>query len=199
MRLNLLPNLWYSCGRFPVSRVKKILSVGLFALLAYHTLATVLVAVGAWWQAEHDLSEKLMVYRTVDSLVEFEIPLTDQIKGQNLPHITEEGFSHRGTYYAVVSIETRADKLFITGMESKNRSFWSDDLLSFLKNNIAGATDSHQQGSKLLKLLLKEYPPVSRLAFTFPAPSRCESVRIPNGSFLLFGRTPPVHSPPPQA
>ena len=179
--------------------MKKVISIGLFSLLLYHTLATVLVAVGTWWQAEHDLSEQLMVYRTVDSLVEFEIPLTDQLNGQNLPHITEEGFSYRGSYYAVISIETRADKLFITGMEAQNRSFWSDDLLSFLKNNVAGATDSHQKGSKLLKLLLKEYPPVSRQAFTFPAPSRCESVRIPNGSFAVLSRALPVYSPPPQA
>lgn len=179
--------------------MKKILSIGLFALLAYHTLASVLVAVGAWWQAEHDLSEQLMVYRTVDSLVEFEIPLTDQVNVQTLPHITEGGFSYRGSYYAVVSIEPRADKLFITGMEAKNRSFWPDDLLSFLKNNVVGATESHQKGSRLLKLLLKEYPPVPRLAFAFPVPVRCQSVQISSGSFVMLNRTQPVHSPPPQA
>jgi len=196
---DLLLDLYYFCRLFSVTRVKKILSVGLFALLAYHTLATVLVAVGAWWQAERDLSEQLVVYRTVDSLVEFEIPLANQVDSRKLSRITEGGFSYRGSYYDVVSVETRADKLFVIAMGAPKGLFWSDDLLSFLENNITGASESHQKGSQLLKLLLKEYPPVSRLAFTFHSPGRGETVRIPGGLFVLSARALPVHSPPPRA
>lgn len=179
--------------------VRKVVSIGLFALLLYHTLAYVLVCVGAWWQAEHDLSAKLSVYRTVDSLVEFEIPLTDTFDASGLPSITEDGFSYRGSYYAVVSIETRADKLFITGMESKNQSFWSDDLLAFLENHITGATDSHQKANQFLKFLLKEYPPAPRVVFSFRSPHWRELVRIPDVLFVVAARALPVYSPPPQS
>ena len=179
--------------------VRKIVSIGLCALLVYHTLAYVLVCMGAWWQAEHDLSAKLSVYRTVDSLVEFEIPLTDTFDASGLPVITEDGFSYRGSYYAVVSIETRADKLFITGMESKNRSFWSDDLLAFLENHITGATESHQKANQFLKFLLKEYPPAPRVVFSFRPPHWRESVGIPDLLLVVAARALPVHSPPPQS
>lgn len=179
--------------------MRKVVSIGLSLLLVYHTLAYVLVCVGAWWQAEHDLSEKLSVYRTVDSLVEFEIPIDDQFDTSRLPHITEDGFSYRGSYYAVISIETRANKLFITGMESKNHSFWSNDLLAFLENHIAGATDSHQRANQFLKFLLKEYPPTPRLVFNFHSPQWREVVRIPTDWVALMTRALPVHSPPPQS
>ena len=182
----------------PTLLVRKAVSIGLSLLLVYHTLAYMLVCVSAWWQAEHDLSEKLSVYRTVDSMVEFEIPLSDTFDASRLPHITEEGFSYRGSYYAVISIETRADKLFITGMESKNRSFWSDDLLAFLENHIDGATDSHQKANQFLKFLLKEYPPAPRVVFSFRLPYWRDAVRIPEGLFVLASRALPIHSPPPE-
>lgn len=179
--------------------MRKIVSVGLSLLLMYHTLAYVLVCMGAWWQAEHDLSAKLSVYRTVDSLVEFEIPLSDSFDADRLPHLTDDGFSYRGSYYAVISIETRADKLFITGMESKSRSFWSDDLLAFLENHVAGATDSHQKTSQFLKFLLKEYPPAPRVVFSFRSPQWREAVQLPDGLFVAITRALPVYSPPPES
>lgn len=179
--------------------MRKVVSIGLSLLLVYHTLAYVLVCVGAWWQAEHDLSEKLFVYRTVDSLTEFEIPIDDQYDASRLPHITEDGFSYRGSYYAVVSIEIRADKLFITGMESKLHSFWSDDLLAFLENHIAGATDSNHKANQFLKFLLKEYPPAPQVTFNFRSPQWREAVQMPDGLFVAVSRALPVHSPPPQS
>ncbi len=37
--------------------------------------AVIYVCVGASWKAEHNLSERLLVYRSVDSLVDFDILL----------------------------------------------------------------------------------------------------------------------------
>lgn len=178
--------------------MKKAVSIGLFTLLVYHTLAYVLVFVGAWWQAEHDLSERLSVYRSVDSLVEFEIPLKDKLDATAITRTTADGFSYRGHYYSVVSVEIRGDKLFIAGLESENHSFWQGDLLSFLNNHVAGAADSQQKANQFLKFLLKEYSPTPRSIFTFRSLTRQSAVRIPEQLFVLLARALPVHSPPPE-
>lgn len=181
-----------------VYSVKKAVSIGLFALLVYHTLAYVLVVVGAWWQEEHDLSERLSVYRSVDSLVEFEIPLKDKLDASAITRTTADGFSYRGHYYSVVSLEVRGNSLYIAGLESESRSFWQGDLLSFLNSHVAGATDSHQKANQFLKFLLKEYSQTPRVMFSFRSPARQESVRIPNLLFVTSARALPVSSPPPE-
>ena len=177
--------------------MKKAVSIGLFVLLLYHTLAYVLVCVGTWWQAEHDLSKQLLVYRTVDSIVEFQIPLQDKAKISETA--TTEGFSYRGHYYDVVSLSVQGDTLHIAGLESQSRSFWQSDLLSFLNDHIGGATDPHQKTNQFLKFLQKEYSPNPRSLFTFSFIHWREPVRIPDMLYVTLTRALPVHSPPPQA
>lgn len=177
--------------------MKKAVSIGLFALLLYHTLAHVLVCVGAWWQAEHDLSERLLVYRSVDSLVEFKIPLNGDTDNA-LTSTTDDGFSYRGHYYDVVSMDVRGDTLHIAGLESENKSFWQGDLLSFLNDHVAGTTDKNRKANQLLKFLLKEYSPNPRAVFCFRSPNWREAVRIPDAPFVAEARALPVHSPPPE-
>ncbi|GAB2603031.1 hypothetical protein [Spirosoma areae] len=179
--------------------MKKAVSIGLFALLLYHTLAYVLVFVGTWWQAEHDLTERLLVYRSVDSIVEFQIPLNEKPDVTAITRTTSDGFSYRGQYFSVVSMEVRGDTLHIAGLQSESRSFWQSDLLSFLNNHIAGATDSQQKANQFLKFLLKEYSPTPRAIFNFLSPNWREAVRIPDVSFVVETRALPVHSPPPEA
>ncbi|QJW91233.1 hypothetical protein HNV11_18560 [Spirosoma taeanense] len=178
--------------------MKKAVSIGLSALLLYHTLAYVLVCIGAWWQAEHDLSERLLVYRTVDSLVEFQIPLNGKHDVSTLTNGTTNGFGYRGHYYDVVSLEVRGDTLFIAGLESESRSFWQSDLLSFLNDHIAGTTDSHRKTNQFLKFLLKEYSPTARAVFSFLPPNWREPIRILEQVFVFSLRALPVHSPPPE-
>ena len=178
--------------------MKKAVSIGLFGLFLYHTLAYVLVFIGMWWQAEHDLSERLLVYRSVDSIVEFQIPLKDKPDASAITRTTSDGFSYRGQYFSVVSVEVRGDTLHIAGLQSENPSIWKSDLLSFLNDHITGATDSHQKANKLLKFLLKEYSPNPRAIFEFLSPNWRESVRIPNVLFVFAARALPVHSPPPE-
>ncbi|GAB3950747.1 hypothetical protein GCM10028805_29410 [Spirosoma harenae] len=178
--------------------MKKVVSIGLFALLVYHMLAYVLVFVSAWWQAEHDLSERLQVYRSVDSIVEFELPLQDKLEASTLTRTTSDGFSYRGHYYSVVSVEVQDNMLHIAAIELGGRSFWQGDLLSFLNKHVAGATDSHQKANQFLKFLLKEYSPTPRAIFSFLAPLWREAVRIPDVLFVVAARALPVHSPPPE-
>lgn len=179
--------------------MKKAVSIGLCLLLLYHTLAYVLVCVGGWWQAEHDLSEKLLVYRSVDSIVEFQVPLTDTPNVDELTNTTTGGFGYRGHYYDVVSMNVRGDTLFIAGLETENRSFWQGDLLSFLNDHITSDTDSHHKASRFLKFLLKEYSPNSGDVFRFLSALRPDAIRIPDVSFVVSARSLSVHSPPPEA
>ncbi|MFD2570839.1 hypothetical protein ACFSUS_09365 [Spirosoma soli] len=178
--------------------MKKVVSIGLFALLLYHTLAYVLVFVGSWWQAEHDLSERLRIYRSVDSLVEFEIPLTGTSDIKEITRTTDDGFVYKGRYYNVVSLELRGNGLHIAALESENRSFWQEDLLSFLNHHVAGATDTGKKANQFLKFLLKEYSPNARTVFRFMSPSWRNAVRIPHLLSFLLHRALPVYSPPPE-
>lgn len=179
--------------------MKKAVSIGLSVLLLYHTLAYVLVCFGAWWQAEHDLSEKLRVYRSVDSMVEFQVPLTNRPDVGELTNTTTGGFGYRGHYYDVVSMSVRGDTLFIAGLESASRSFWQSDLLSFLNDHIAAGTDSQRKASRFLKFLLKEYSPNHHDVFRFLSFIWHNTIRIPNVSVAVLARSLPIDSPPPQA
>ncbi|GAB3713064.1 hypothetical protein GCM10027592_52010 [Spirosoma flavus] len=178
--------------------MRKAVSIGLFGLLLYHTLAYVLVFIGTWWQAEHDLSERLLVYRSVDSIVEFQIPLKDKPDANAITSTTSDGFTYRGQYYSVVSMEIQGDTLHIAGLQSESHSFWHSDLLSFLNKHITGNTDSQQKANQLLKFLLKEYSPNPRVVFSFLAPQWREAIRIPDVLFVIAARALPVHSPPPE-
>lgn len=180
--------------------MKKLVSVGLFSLILYHALLHVLVCVSAWWQAETDLSERLLVYRSVvDSLVEFKLPL----KGTGQAHTPidnpTDGFTYRGRYYSVVSFEVRGDTVHIAGLEMKSCTYWQSDLLSFLNNHLTASSESHRKPGQFLKLLLKEYSSNPPAVFCFYAPIWQETNRIPHqpASQLAYARL--VSSPPPQS
>lgn len=178
--------------------VQKRVSIGLFTLLLCHTLASAIVGVVGWWQAENDLSEQLLVYRSVDSIVEFQIPLKDQTDGKAIARTTEDGFRYRGHYYNVVSLEVQGDRIMIAGLEAANHSFWQDDLLAFLDDHLATSSDTGRKASQLLKFLLKEYSPGSSTVLHFLRAAGAQSVRVPDASFTFSTRSAPIHSPPPE-
>ncbi|MBN8825299.1 MULTISPECIES: hypothetical protein [unclassified Spirosoma] len=178
--------------------MKKVLSIGFFILIVYHTLAYMLVAIASWWQAEHDLSERLLVYRSVDSLVEFQIPLKNKFELNDITHTTSDGFTYRGHYYSVVSMEVREAILYIAGLEMESHSVWQHDLLSFLNDHISEASESQRKANRFLKFLLKEYSPTPRVVFYFLTPHWRKTIRIPDLSFVFLARSLPIHSPPPE-
>lgn len=178
--------------------MKKLVSVGLVALLLYHTLAYVLACLGVWWQAENDLSEKLLVYRSTDSLVEFQIPLKDKPDAKAIARTPSDGFRYNGHYYGIVSLELRGDTLYIAGLEVKSQSLWPDDLLSFLNDHLIGGDNAHRKATQLLKGLLKDYSPHFSDVFCFGSLSRQETRRIPDSPFSRTQAIRLVDSPPPQ-
>lgn len=175
--------------------MKKTVSVGLCVLLLCHALAYVLVSINTWYQAEHDLSERLRVYRSVDSMVEFDIPLDDQI---DIKQAASDGFTHRGHYYSVVSLNVQGNTVHITGLETESRSFWKSDLLSFLNDHLTNSSDSERKTHNFLKFLLKEYSPTPRQLFQFLPALRVPTIRIADAIFVFSLRALPVHSPPPE-
>lgn len=179
--------------------MKKAISIGLFGLLLHHILAYVLVCVGTWWQAEHDLSQRLQVYRSVDSLVEFQIPLKDKPDASAITSTTSDGFTYRGQYYSVVSMTVQGDTLFISGLQTSGDSFWQSDLLSFMQEHVTGASDSPSKANTLLKFLLKEYSPAPRIAFCFQSRGWLTAIRIPEKPVLFGQLAQRVSSPPPRA
>ena len=182
--------------------MKKAVPFSLFALLFYHTLAYMLACVTSWWQAEQDLSERLLVYRATDSLIEFQVPLKNKSdEAYAIARNTEEGFSHQGHFYDVVSLEIRNDTLFIAGLEikRKQKTFGQADLLAFLNHHIEGMADSQKKANKFLKLLLTEYSLTPRANFCFLTLGQHETSHLPTGQPSLSSRPYPVHSPPPEA
>lgn len=178
--------------------VKKVVSIGLFILLLCHVLAHVIAGLGAWWQAEHDLSERLLVYRSVDSIVEFQIPLTNKTDGTKIVRTAEDGFGYRGKYYSVVNLEIQGDTLHIAGLEYARRSFWQDDLLSFLNDHLAASPDTGRKANQLLKFLLKEYASNPALVLHFSFSTWRESIRVPHAPVNYATRSAPIQSPPPE-
>lgn len=178
--------------------MKKAISIGLFGLLLHHILAYVLVCVGVWWQAEHDLSQRLQVYRSVDSIVEFQIPLKDKPDANAITRTTSDGFTYRGQYYSVVNMSIQGDTLYIAGLQTANSSFWQSDLLSFMQEHVTGSNDSPKKANTLLKFLLKEYSPTPRVAFSFDSPGWRNDIRIPEKPFLFHQLAQRISSPPPE-
>ena len=178
--------------------MKKAISIGLFGLLLYHTLAYVLVCVGMWWQEEHDLSERLLVYRSVDSVVEFQIPLKDKPDANSITRTTSDGFTYRGQYYSVISMSVQGDTLHIAGLQTTNNSFWQSDLLSFMQDHVNGANDSPKKANSLLKFLLKEYSPAAHVSLYFYSPNWRDGIRIPEKPSLFCQLALQISSPPPE-
>lgn len=178
--------------------MKKIAAIGLFTLLTLHMLAYLLVYVGMQWQEEHDLSKRLGMYRSVDSLVEFQLVFSNQSEGILIKDKTADGFTYHGQYYGVVSIEIRRDTMHILGLPSKSHSFWQSDLLRFLNDHIKQSSSPHQKTNELLKLLLKEYLPTLRPSLPPVFFNWREVSRIPARNMLMVTRILPVLSPPPE-
>lgn len=178
--------------------MKRLLGFSMLLLLLYHALGGVIVAVGSWWQDQHDLSERLTVYRSVDSLVEFQIPLDGPHDPAVLHEATKEGFAYHDHYYDVVSVEIRDNVLYITSLENKTASFWQRDLLSFLNDTVNTNSESSRKSSQWLKLLLKDYSLTSRTVLHFFLYEWRNNIRIPDAPVLLLHRALPVYSPPPE-
>lgn len=189
--------------------MKRLLSLSLLALLLYHTLATVWVAVGVWWHDQRDLSEHLTVYSSVDSLVEFQVVLgsggsasgdSASRQAQQLAEQTkEDGFAYRGKFYDVISVELHGDTLRISGLEDKTTRFWKQDLLSFVKKTIGQPTDdSGRKAGHWLKLLLKEYHLSTPFQLSPSLVSWLISLRVPDAPTHLVTRALSVLAPPPR-
>jgi len=151
--------------------MKRLLSTGLLLLLLYHTLGYVFVFLSVRWQEQHELSERLRVYSSTDSMVEFHVPLQEHPDEATLTQHPNEGFSYRGKYFEIVHLEVSGDTLHITGYESSRPALWQPDLLSFVKKQFTGSSETSKKASQLLKLLLKEY---------------CRPERINNTQLLCF-------------
>lgn len=176
--------------------MKRAISISLFVLLIYHTLAYGFVVVGSWWRAENDLSEKLLVYRSVDSVVEFEVPLQDSLEIINVSQVTADGFTYKGHYYSVISMEVQGNLLHIAGIELPSHSVWQNDLLAFLEKHLSHK--SGQKANQFLKFLLKEYSPGPRAIFRFLLPFWLKKVQIPALAISFSARGLLIYSPPPE-
>ena len=178
--------------------MRRFVGLGFFLLLVYHSLGYVLVFISAQWQEQHDLSEHLLVYRSVDSIVEFQIPLKKLSEGTDLSNATTDGFGYRSHYYDVVSLKVQHDTLLIAGLETRSRSFWQSDLLTFLHDHLNNSDTANRKASHWLKFLLKEYSLTSRIVLYFLHSNWRDAVRIPKYAFVVPLRSLPVHSPPPE-
>lgn len=163
-------------------------------------LGHLLVLFSVQWQEQHELSERLTVYSSVDHIVEFQIPLQKHPNEAILTQHKPEGFKYRGSYYEIVDLDVTGDTLHISGYVNKTKSFFQRDLLSFVKEQFAtGTSETAKKANNLLKLFLKDYSPISRARIWFFLYDWTEkAVRIPSFTSYLSSRTLPVFSPPPE-
>lgn len=183
--------------------MKRLLGFSFLVLLLYHTLGAVVLSLSVWWQEQHDLTEQVTVYQTVDSITEFQVPLSSlspDAPGEtlDLTKATEDGFAYHGQYYSVVSVEVRDNVLLISGMVNKTASFWHRDLLSFLKDTVTSESGAHRKAGHWLKQLLKDYSLTAKTIVRFYLFEVLQSIRVPNALFSFLTRDLPVYSPPPE-
>ncbi|WP_288428341.1 hypothetical protein [uncultured Spirosoma sp.] len=179
--------------------MRKVVSIGLFILLLCHVLGCGIAAVSSWWQEETTLMERLAVYHTTDSLIEFQIPLADSTQAEPaITRTTAGGFTYHNHYYDIVSLNIQNDTLYIAGIELDRHAFWEADLLSFLKNHLADAGGTQKRVNQVLKLLLQEYDPPVRTAFQFLVSLRAQAAPPVSDVISPLFRSLPVGSPPPE-
>ncbi|MBO0952556.1 hypothetical protein [Fibrella forsythiae] len=180
--------------------MKRLLSITFLTLLFCHALATVWVSVGVWWQEQHDLTQSLRVYSSVDSIVEFQVVLGKGQIEELAKRASQEEFAYHGKVYDVVSVEFRGDTLYIAGLEDRGAGLWHQDLLSFIKQTLSRHTpnDTQKKAEMLLKLLLKEYHLTSRFTLTPHLLTWLVVVRIADAPAGLFTRALAVIAPPPR-
>lgn len=179
--------------------MKKLVPIGLLLLLLYHALGHVFVLISVRWQEQYELSERVSMFQSVDHMVEFHIPLHKHPNEAILTQKPQEGFSYRGSYYDIISLDVSGDTLHITGFPETKSGLWNQDLLGFLKDQFTeGTSDTREKASNLLKLLLKEYSPTHRTRIWFFLYDWNESVRIPVSVVHSLTRSLPVFSPPPE-
>ncbi len=179
--------------------MKKVATIGLLTLLLCHILAHVLVAWMVGWQQQSDLTNRLSVYRSVDSLVEFYIPIGQQATAHSLPDHVTEGFVYRDSYYDIVRQEIKNDTLLILGYANKRNSFWQQDLLDFINHQIgseSGATPV--KAHHLLKNLIHDYDQGVRFVVSFRQLYWPDSVSMPIVDIPLLSLVIPIPSPPPE-
>ncbi|GAB3796694.1 hypothetical protein GCM10028819_14760 [Spirosoma humi] len=180
--------------------MRKIAAIGLLSLLLCHILAHMLVVWMISWQEESDLSSRLSVYRSVDSLVEFYIPLHQQAVQDSLQTHPTEGFVYRDNYYDIVRQEIKNDTLLILGYANKQGSFWQQNLLDFINQQVESDSNSlPEKANQLLKNLLNDYYQGVRFVINFCHPSVRVPVLIPTFTAILPTLVLPVNSPPPEA
>ncbi|GAA4458024.1 hypothetical protein GCM10023189_29650 [Nibrella saemangeumensis] len=177
--------------------MKRVLSIGLLLLLVYNMLGYAVVLVSVWWQEQHELSERVKVYPSTDHLVEFHVPLKQHPSEAALTRKQDQGFKYRGSYYEIIRAEISGDTLHITGYEDRNYSFWQDDLLSFIKREITGTSDTQKKTNQLLKLLLKEYFQPDNLVCPAHYAWNSTNTIPPYTPFRITASILP-HSPPPK-
>ncbi|MFC5411658.1 hypothetical protein ACFPMF_20215 [Larkinella bovis] len=180
--------------------MKRFISFGLFVALLYHMMGHLLVLLSVQWQEQHELSERLTVYSSVDHIVEFQIPLQKHPNEAILTQQKKEGFKYRGSFYEIVNLDVSGDTLHITGYVNKTKSFFQRDLLSFVKEQFStDASETTKKAHNLLKLLLKEYSPIHKArTWFFLYDWREKAVQIPSFFASLLTRSLPVFSPPPE-
>lgn len=180
--------------------MKRFVSIGLCLLLLYHALGSLFVLLSVRVQEQYALSERLLLYPSTDSMVEFHIPLYQHPNEAILTQKRPEGFNYRSNYYEIVSLNVSGDTLHITGYQSTDPTLWKQDLLSLLKTQFGHASDNQKRTSDLLKLLGKEYSQFNRarlVFFRYEWRLAAASIRFVTPSVLT--RHLPVFSPPPEA
>lgn len=162
-------------------------------------LAHVLVVWMVGWQQERDLTNRLSVYRSVDSLVEFYIPWQQQATGNDLSAPATEGFVYQDSYYDIVRQEVKNDTLLLLGYAKKQDSFWTQDLLAFINHEFGNdSTTIPLKAHHLLKNVVHDYDQGVRFVINFWPPHWQAIVRIPALDRPVSTLSLPVQSPPPE-
>lgn len=161
-------------------------------------LAGTFVVLGTTWAEERDLSQRLTVYRSVDSLVEFFVPLTHQPADTNLLSPPLEGFTYQNTYYEVVRLEVVSDSIHLLAYAKKDHRLWPRDLLALIKQEVTGDAGTTRKTHHLLSHLFTDYMALDQTEIPVLSINGPTTRRFAATARSLPDRQLPIHSPPPE-
>lgn len=177
--------------------MKTIVAILLSGLLLLHTLAVTFVWNVYQWQQEKTLAHDLTMYRSTDSLVEFNVALPNSPDQASRPAITDRGFSYRSAYYEPIRLEVHDKALVLLCLETKNARFGDPGLLSFLEDYLTDWDYATHKTRKLIKLIISEYSPPERQSLRVLCYECSQQPDFDDVRIVVPQSSSSIHAPPP--
>lgn len=181
--------------------MKRLLSIGLIALLLFNTMGYYVVFVGMQMQAQRDMEQRLDGENLDgEELFTIKIPINLSY-WQNMPDYERVNgrFEHNGEFYTLFKQKVENDTLQVVCIKDHAEKKLFTQLSQTVKWVLGSDnSSSHQKTAKFLQNLIKDYLPLSKRVILFLFED-VEALQTPIFEASLVNFYPSLIAPPPEA